>query len=74
MENWINQVEQSLELTVNYDSKSILDVARVAAHTVERKAAPVTTFLMGIAFAHGKTLEEIVKSIEAIAQDWPKAD
>jgi hypothetical protein len=36
--------------------RTLLDVARDSAHEVERVAAPLTTFLVGIAVGRGTTL------------------
>ncbi|MDI1289630.1 MAG: DUF6457 domain-containing protein, partial [bacterium] len=51
----------------------ILDVARDAAHAVERPAAPVTTYLMGFAVAKGMTADEAAERISTLARDWPSA-
>jgi hypothetical protein len=40
----------SLALTAD-EERALLDLARVAAHRSERIAAPLTTFLVGIALA-----------------------
>jgi hypothetical protein len=50
---------------------SLLDLARVAAHTSERWTAPVTTFLAGVALAttppdhRAATLRELVARLES---------
>jgi hypothetical protein len=36
----------------------VLDVAREVAHNVLRPAAPVTTFLLGVAVGRGMSLDE----------------
>jgi hypothetical protein len=36
--------------------RTVLDLARDSAHEVERVAAPLTTFLVGIAVGRGATL------------------
>jgi hypothetical protein len=56
------------------DLKAILDGARHAAHQVERPAAPVTTYLMGMAVARGGDLQEISDTIEALAKTWAQKD
>lgn len=43
MDAWIDAVKAELGLDVSVDIPAILDVAKVAAHSVERPAAPVTT-------------------------------
>ena len=39
--------------------RTVLDLARDSAHEVERVAAPLTTFLVGIAVGRGATLETV---------------
>lgn len=50
---WIAQVTAELGIPAPANSDVILDVAKDAAHSVERPAAPVTTYLLGYAVAHG---------------------
>lgn len=71
MDKWIEEVKKELGITINFDIDSILDTARDAAHTIERKAAPVTTFLLGYAVAAGADVEEAVKKITELAKNWP---
>lgn len=71
MDEWIEEVKKELGVTINFDIDSILDTARDAAHSVERKAAPVTTFLLGYAVATGADLESATKKIAEMAKNWP---
>lgn len=71
MNEWIEEVKKELGLTLNLDIESILDTARDAAHTVERKAAPVTTFLLGYAIAAGADAEVATKKLAELAKNWP---
>lgn len=71
MDEWIEEVKKELGVTVNFDIDSILDTARDAAHSVERKAAPITTFLLGYAVATGADLESTTKRIAEMAKNWP---
>jgi hypothetical protein len=71
MNDWIAAVQKELGLDVSFDTDAILDAARDAAHTIERKAAPVTTYLMGVAAAHGANPQEIAAKIEKLAKSWP---
>ena len=48
-EEWVKEVCAKLELDDGVDTEEILEVARDVAHGVERRAAPVTTFLIGLA-------------------------
>lgn len=71
MKEWIEEVKRELGVTFDLDIDSILETARDAAHTVERKAAPVTTFLLGYAVAAGADLEVATKKIAELAKKWP---
>ena len=73
MNDWIAAVQKELGLDVSFDTDAILDVAREAAHATERKAAPVTTYLMGVAAAQGANPQEVAAKIEKLAKSWPRA-
>lgn len=51
LHDWIDELCDALDLEVELDEALVLDVAREAAHRVERPAAPVSTFLLGYAAA-----------------------
>lgn len=74
MHDWIEAVTSELgisEVEVN-DSlmKEILAVARDAAHNVERPAAPLSTYLMGIAVARGADPADVAQRIGKLASHW----
>jgi hypothetical protein len=71
MTAWINAVSAQLDLPADVNVDVVLDVARDAAHGVERPAAPVTTFLLGIAVAGGMDVNEAAAKIQALAATWP---
>ena len=71
MRTWINAVSTELNLPADVNIDVILDVARVAAHGVERPAAPVTTFLLGLAVAGGMDVNEAAAKIQTLAATWP---
>lgn len=73
MQEWIDAVQKELGLSVKLDVDAILDAARDAAHSIERKAAPVTTFLLGHAVAAGADLKESAAKIAELAKNWPRA-
>ncbi|MFF1412665.1 NTP transferase domain-containing protein [Streptomyces sp. NPDC058289] len=54
LEQWITAVKNELGIDVAVDTKTLLDLARDAAHGVARPAAPLTTFLVGYAAAHAE--------------------
>ncbi len=74
MEEWIGAVRKELGVSAPIDSEAILAVARDAAHAVERKAAPMTTFLLGYAVALGADLESSVEKISRLAKEWPSSE
>jgi len=71
MQTWIDAVSAELNLSADPDVDVILDVARVAAHNVERPAAPVTTFLLGLAVAGGMDVKDAAAKIQNLAATWP---
>jgi hypothetical protein len=71
MTTWIDAVCAELDLPADVNVDVVLDVARVAAHTVERPAAPVTTFLLGVAVAGGMDVSEAAAKIQELADTWP---
>jgi hypothetical protein len=74
MDDWIDAVRTELGIDADVDVTSILDVARVAAHGVARPAAPVTTFLLGVAAAAGVEPAEAARRIQALAETWTSTD
>ena len=73
MKTWINALCAELNLPEDVNVDVILDVARVSAHNVERPAAPVTTFLLGVAVAGGMDVSEAAAKIQDLAATWPKS-
>jgi hypothetical protein len=71
MKTWIDAVCAELDLPADVNVDVILDVARVAAHKVERPAAPVTTFLLGLVVAGGMDVNEAAAKIQDLAATWP---
>ncbi len=71
MDKWLKAVQKELAIDVDIDQELILNLARDAAHSIERKAAPVTTFLLGIAVAGGADPKEAARKIELLAGNWP---
>jgi hypothetical protein len=65
------------ELGVHVDDgtiRAVLDLARDVAHQVERPAAPVSAFLLGLAVGGGKALDEAAGQLGALAQGWPGSE
>ena len=66
LKQWLTNLAAELEIsdiTMDEDAVHILlDLARDSAHEVERVAAPLTTFLIGVAVGRGASLERTAAS------------
>jgi Domain of unknown function (DUF6457) len=51
--------------------KTVLNLARVAAHTVDRPAAPLTTYVLGLAVGRGQSPAEAAAKLQQLARGWP---
>lgn len=75
MQEWVDAVKETLGLDVEVDVDLILDVAKDAAHGVKRPAAPVTTYLFGLAVAAGGDPAQTAAKLGELAQGWqPESD
>ena len=74
LHDWIDELCDALEIDAEVDEGLVLDVARDAAHSVERPAAPITTYLLGYAAAlheaNPEKLEELAARASALAESW----
>ncbi len=74
MQDWVEAVRTALGLDIDVDVDGILDVARDAAHNVERPAAPLTTYLLGAAVARGADPAAAATAVSALAAGWGRRD
>ena len=74
LEEWTKAVctDLSLESTV-VDVTTVLDMARDVAHGVDRPAAPLTAYLVGVAVGRGAAPAEAAERIAKLARSWAKA-
>ncbi len=74
LDEWVEAAcaELSLDPAV-VDQRAVLDLARQVAHQVDRPAAPVTAFLLGIAVGSGQQLGPTVRQLADLADRWPPA-
>jgi Domain of unknown function (DUF6457) len=74
LHDWIDELMDVLDIEVEMDEGLVLDVARQAAHRVQRPAAPISTFLLGYAagLKEGGTeeTEELAGRVLALAESW----
>ena len=74
LDNWTGAACEKLGIEVaRVDIRLILDLARVAAHQVERPAAPLTAYLLGLAVGTGQSADEAAAQLTALAEGWPQA-
>lgn len=52
-------------------TRLVLDLARDVAHGVERPAAPLAAFLLGLAVGHGQPPEDAARRLRDLAAGWP---
>ena len=77
LHDWIDELCDELDIEVEVDEALVLDLARDAAHRVERPAAPISTFLLGYAAARSDgspvELERLAGLASALALRWDKS-
>jgi hypothetical protein len=74
LEDWAEALCAELGLDAPEGSqKTVLNLARVVAHTVDRPAAPLTAYLLGIAVGRGESLAETAQRIQQLARGWSAA-
>ena len=76
LHDWIDELCDVLDIEVDFDEAVVLDLARDAAHNVERPAAPITTFLLGYAAAvsagNPVELERLAGVATVLAKRWDR--
>jgi len=70
LEEWTSAVVRELGLTDVPDRVVVLDLARDVAHGVARPAAPLTTYLAGLAVGAGQDPHDVAARITRLAQEW----
>ena len=70
--DWIDALAQKLDIDPDdVDLQAVLDLARDAAHNIERPAAPVTTFMVGYAAGlSDRPIEELFAEATKLAVHW----
>ena len=74
LDDWTDAMCAELGLTPEDGSqKTVLNLARVAAHTVDRPAAPLTAYFLGVAVGRGEPLAETAAKLQRLARGWQAA-
>ncbi len=76
LHDWIDELSDVLDVDAEIDEGLVLDLAKVVAHAVERPAAPVTAYLLGLAAgaqgADAETVEALASRAQALAEGWDR--
>ena len=73
LDEWLTKVRAELEIPADaLDTDLLLGLAGEAAHAVVRPAAPLTTFLIGVAVGRGVPLPQAAERVKALAASWPQ--
>ena len=77
LEQWTAVVSGELDIDpgplITAETKAVLDMARDVAHAVDRVAAPLTAYLLGVAVGRGLTLADASDRVRALAAGWPES-
>ena len=74
LDNWTAAACEKLGIEVALvDIHQVLELARAAAHQVERPAAPLTAYLLGLAVGAGQPTGQAAAQLAALAAGWPTA-
>ena len=65
-DRWVDELRVALGVHDEIDVDEILDLARDAAHDVERRAAPITTFLVGLAAGRGEGTDPVGDAVAKV--------
>jgi len=78
LDDWLSALAAEIgteDLTFDNNAiHTVLDLARDAAHTVARPAAPLTTFLVGVAVGRGAPLGAVAARATSLAMGSDDAD
>lgn len=78
LDDWTAALAHELDIDVTVDEALLLDLARDAAHNVARPAAPLTTFMVGLAAGRaGGSAADVAQAAETatrLAASWSPAD
>jgi hypothetical protein len=71
LDDWTEAVCAELGLDPeDATQKTVLNLTRVVAHLVDRPAAPLTSYLLGLAVGSGQPLAETAAQLQQLARKW----
>lgn len=76
LHDWIDELCDVLDLEAEVDEGLLHDLTRIAVDNVERRAGPVTTYLLGFAAgtqgADPETVERLAARAQGLAEGWDR--
>lgn len=74
LERWIEAACTDLGIDpASVDTRAVLDLARDVAHGVDRPAAPVTAYLLGVAVGRGASASHVAARLSTLAGQWAES-
>ena len=76
LHDWIDELCDVLDIDTDVDEALVLDLAKVVADNVVRKAAPISTYLLGYAAglneANPLEIEKLAAKAQLLAEGWDR--
>ena len=76
LHDWIDELSDVLDVETEVDEGLILDIARTAAQNVQKTAAPITAYLLGVAAgasdADPEAVEKLAARAQQLAESWDR--
>jgi hypothetical protein len=74
LEDWTAAVRAGLGLgpgpVTTAETRAVLDLTRDVSHAVDRPAAPLTAYLLGLAVGGGLTLPDATERVKELTGGW----
>ncbi|WP_210439432.1 DUF6457 domain-containing protein [Nocardioides xinjiangensis] len=76
LHDWIDELSDVLDVEAEVDEGLILDLARTASQNVQKTAAPITAYLLGLAAgstdADPESVERLAARAQQLAERWDR--
>ncbi|SEB94168.1 hypothetical protein SAMN04489844_1369 [Nocardioides exalbidus] len=76
LHDWIDELSDVLDVEAEVDEGLLLDLAKTVADNVQRTAAPITAYLLGIAAgargADPDAVERLAARAQQLAESWDR--
>ncbi|WP_191277928.1 DUF6457 domain-containing protein [Nocardioides flavus (ex Wang et al. 2016)] len=76
LHDWIDELSDVLDVETEVDEGLVLDLARIAAQNVQKTAAPITAYLLGVAAgasdANPEAVERLAAKAQRLAESWDR--